>query len=68
MGQGYLLTSRDGGEKGEGRGGEVERDGGAAAAAAHAPVGLLRRHVQSHGRRGDLLVGVVSRGKLVESR
>ena len=38
-------------EKGEGGGWEVERDGGAAAAPAHAPVGLLRRHHQPHLRR-----------------
>lgn len=38
----------DGGEEGEGGGREVERDGGAPAAPAHAPVGLLRRHLHPH--------------------
>lgn len=59
-----LRPSGDGGEKGEGRGGEVERDGVATAASAHATVGILRRHLQqTHRRRLDLLVGVVSPGR-----
>lgn len=58
------VTSGDGGEKREGRGGEVERDGIATAAPAHATVGLLRRHLhQTHRRRLDLLVCVVSPGR-----
>jgi len=48
-----LRPSRDWGEEGEGGGREVERDGGAAAAPAHAPVGLLRRHHQPHLRRRE---------------
>jgi hypothetical protein len=52
-------TSRDGGEEGEGGGPKVERDGGATAAPAHAPVGLLRQHLQRHVccRRGKGTIG-----------
>ena len=57
-------TSRDGGQEGEGGGREVERDGGAAAAPAHAPVELLRRHLQTHVhcRRGKGTIGAPACG------
>lgn len=48
------VTSRDGREEWVGCGRKVQRDGGAAAAPAHAPVGLLRRHLEPH-RRGALV-------------
>jgi hypothetical protein len=43
-----LDTLCDGGEEEVGHGWEVQRDGGAAAAPAHAPIGLLRRDLQPH--------------------